>query len=612
MNSIKKDNKKYTMALSVRLCILIVLTLFSCQVSPVQYHTLDTPLGKVTGRQVSVGTEGTVYEFLKIPYAKPPVRELRFKKPVPVERWSSILDSTEHGPSCIQDIPTHLKVVLTNKDISEDCLHLNVYTSGGFAPTTNKSVMVFFHGGGYVNGQAQLYDGSGLALDGDVIVVAANYRLGVLGFFSTGDPVARGNYGLWDQIEALKWVKNNIRSYGGNPNSVTIFGESAGGFSVSLLSLIPENKGLFHRVIMQSGTYNSSYALRRNPKGFAITFSFLAKCKNLISSQLMLDCVRNIPTDRILQAQKSAINVGYLAADSLFTPPLAPVIDGDLIKTNPAVAVTNTSSDVYKFFQSLDIIAGCVSAEGSLIPSFLLPPMEDIYSFNTSEGVPISLFRTYFARVVTENIYNNHSNVRKAIVDKYGSSDKRVQGRKVVDMYGDVFFYMPMIKTLDIHSLNNKVSQSFQYLFSEPSPVPISGKALPTWFHGSEHGADLVFLFGKEELQQLNISISTSTNNFVKQFRTYWANFAKYGDPNTGEEESTVWPEYDSVNRTYIDLAVSSITQQTNMFRDRVKFWEKDLPLIASTYVTDGTTSLATAKWTLIIMLILQLLFRSR
>ncbi|XP_033748514.1 carboxylesterase 1D-like [Pecten maximus] len=600
-----KDIKR-TMVYTVLLCLLPVLPL----VAPVQYHTLDTPLGKVAGRQVPVGTGNTVYKFLKIPYAKPPVGELRFQKPVAVERWSSIHDSTEHGPSCLQAIPATIKNVLENKEVSEDCLHLNVYTSGGLSSTTNKSVMVFFHGGAFVTGQAQLYDGSGLALNGDVIVVTANYRLGVLGFFSTGDSVARGNYGLWDQIEALKWVKNNIRSFGGNPDSVTIFGESAGGFSVSLLALIPQNKGLFHRVIMQSGTYSSAYAINEKPKDFAITFSYLSKCKNVQTSQAIFDCVRNIPTDLIIPTQTNAIRMGLLAPDSLFRPSCAPVVDGELIKRAPMVSMKNTSSDVYAFFQSLDVIAGCVSAEGSLLHAYIYPYMEESYGFNTSEGVPSSLLRSYFARVVAEQLYKNQSNVWKAIVDKFGSSDIQVQARKIMDLYGDIFFYMPMIKTLDIHASNNKDSSTFQYLFSEPNLVSLSGKPHPSWFRGSEHGTELIFLFGIEQMKSMNINISSSTLDFVKQIITYWANFAKYGDPNHGADDGTRWPEYDEVNRSYIDLAVSSISQQKSMFRDRVKFWEKDLPLIASTPVTDRAASLMSVKWTLLIMLFLYHLIR--
>ncbi|OWF39737.1 carboxylesterase 1E-like [Mizuhopecten yessoensis] len=597
------------MILPVLLFLLPILPLAMFQAQPVQYHTLGTPLGKLTGRQIAFGTDATVYQFLKIPFAKPPVGDLRFQKTVPVERWSSIHDSTEHGPSCLQEIPAAIKQFLSNKEVSEDCLHLNVYTSGDLSPTTNKSVMVFFHGGGFLTGQAQLYDGSGLAVNGDVIVVTVNYRLGVLGFFSTGDSVARGNYGLWDQIEALKWVQNNIGSFGGNPNSVTIFGESAGAFSVSLLSVIPENKGLFQRVILQSGDYSSYYAINKKPNDFATAFSYQSKCRNLQTSQAMFDCVRNIPADRIIPTQNKAILFSLLAPDSLFNSPLAPVIDGDLIKSDPVESAQNTSSDMIAFFQSLDLMAGCVSTEGSLLQAYIYPYMETKYDFNTSEGVPTSLLRSYFARTLAEQLYNNQSNVWRAIVDKFGSSDIEVQARKIMDLYGDVFFYLPMIRAVDLHSSNNKDGNTFQYMFSEPTPIPISGKQQPSWFRGSEHGADLIFLFGIEKLNRI-ISIPSSTMDFVQQLRTYWTNFANNGDPNRGRNVNIRWPEYNSANRSFIDLAASSVSQQTAMLQDRVKFWEKDLPLIASTNVTDSAVSLATAKWTILIMLFVNSILR--
>lgn len=592
------------MVLTVLLCLIPVLPL----VAPVQYYTLDTPLGKVTGLHLTLESGATIYQFLNIPFALPPVGELRFKKPVPAERWRSIHDGTEHGPSCPQEIPAATKVILQNTELSEDCLHLNVYTSGGLTTTANKSVMVYFHGGAYLTGQSQLYDGSGLALNGDVIVVTANYRLGVLGFFSTGDSVAKGNYGLWDQIEALRWVKNNIRSFGGNPDSVTIFGQSAGGFSVSLLALIPENKGLFNRVIMQSGAFSSAYAVNEKPKDFAITFSYLAQCKNMQTSQAMLDCARRLPLDSIIPTQKNAIRMAMLSPGSLFHPSCAPVIDGELIKQDPMLSVKNSSSDVYNFFQSLDVMAGCVDGEGSLI-NFILPYMEDTFGFNTSAGVPTSVLRSYFARMIAEELYNNKSNVLKAIVDKFGSSDNEIQARKIVQLYGDIFFYVPMIKALDLHASDNTESKTFQYLFSEQNPLPVSGMPPPSWFPWAEHGADVMFLFGLELMEEMNVPMSSSIKGFVMQFRTYLANFAKYGDPNRGIGDGDRWPEYDSVNRSYINLTASSISQHQSMYSDRVKFWETDLPRIASTMVTGGAASLTTARWIGPIILFINYLF---
>lgn len=566
--------------------LLIVLPLTLSQTPAPQFQILETPLGTVMGVRLSLES-GTVYQFRNIPYAKPPVGPLRFQKPVPMEPWSNMYDSSMFGPSCIQDIPKMYIDFLQNKNMSEDCLSLNVYTSGELSPRANRSVMVWFHGGAYVNGQAQLYDGSPLAIKGNVVVVTANYRLGVLGFFSTGDSVAKGNYGLWDQIEVLKWVQKNIRSFGGNPNSVTIFGESAGGFSVSLLSFIPETRGLFQRIIMQSGAFNSPYAVCRNPKDFAVRFSYISKCKDILTSKAMYDCVRELSTRDVLKAQNTAMRLSMLSANSLFALPLGPVIDMDLIKSEPTEIAGNTSSAGYEYFRSLDVMAGCVNAEGSLLTFTVFPYMAEKMGFNASDGVPTSVLKSYFARTVSEQLYNNHSNVWRAIVDKFGSSDMAVQARKIVDLYGDMFFYLPMIRTVDLHAANNTASNTFQYLFSERSPRPLFGSS-PPWFRGAEHAAELAFLFGIEKLKYVNITPSEAQLHLSDDMITYWTNFAKFGDPNTGGGARIRWPNYDTESRTYINLA-SRISQQVNMFGDRVKFWEKDLPLIASRDVASAT-----------------------
>ncbi|XP_052071092.1 carboxylesterase 1F-like [Mytilus californianus] len=192
-------------------------------------------------------------EFRNIPFAKPPVGGLRFHQPVPYGSWSDIYDATRFGPSCIQSVNGIVDQYVPNTNTSEDCLVLNIYVPSGFSESNAKSVIIWVHGGGYYLGQGMFYDGSYLSGIGDVIVVTINYRLGVFGFFSTMDDVALGNYGLWDQQMAIKWVHDNIESFGGDPNSVTIAGQSAGAFSVALQALNPANKGLFHRVIAQSG-----------------------------------------------------------------------------------------------------------------------------------------------------------------------------------------------------------------------------------------------------------------------------------------------------------------------------------------------------------------------
>lgn len=184
-------------------------------------------------------------EFKGIPYAEPPIGKLRFKAPVKHKGWKLIRNAREHGPNC---------------EVSEDCLYLNVYT---MSLKCKRSVMVYIHGGSFNSGSGDsTLFGPSYFMKENVVIVTLNYRLGAFGFLSTGDEVIQGNNGLKDQLMALKWVKQNIEAFGGDVNSITIFGESAGSASVEYLILSPLAKGLFHRAISESGSSLCPWAFK--------------------------------------------------------------------------------------------------------------------------------------------------------------------------------------------------------------------------------------------------------------------------------------------------------------------------------------------------------------
>src|ERR1043166_8592467 len=212
----------------------------------------------VTGGRVSGVAVNGIVAFKGIPFAAPPFGELRWKAPQPVKSWSGVKDASKWGPACMQDamFPQLFGAPMT--PLSEDCLYLNVWTPAK-AAGDRLPVMVWIYGGGFVGGQTSvpLYDGTKLAEKG-VVLVSVAYRLGAFGFLAhpelskeTGK--GSGNFGLQDQIAGLRWVKANIAKFGGDPNRVTIFGESAGGISVSMLAASPAARGLFQRVISESG-----------------------------------------------------------------------------------------------------------------------------------------------------------------------------------------------------------------------------------------------------------------------------------------------------------------------------------------------------------------------
>ncbi|NXX50772.1 SASB hydrolase, partial [Tricholaema leucomelas] len=215
--------------------------------------------GRLKGIQTTVkGTDRLVNAFLGIPFAKAPVGSLRFSPPEPPEPWNGLRDATSYPPLCPQDLSL-LKTAEKNfKEkhppfrTSEDCLYLDVYSPAA-ANEGRLPVMVWIHGGNFIFGGAARYDGSALAAHENVVVVIIQYRLGLLGFFNTGDEHARGNWAFLDQVAALRWIQDNIEHFGGDPGSVTLFGVSAGSCSVFAHILSPLSKGLFHKAISESG-----------------------------------------------------------------------------------------------------------------------------------------------------------------------------------------------------------------------------------------------------------------------------------------------------------------------------------------------------------------------
>lgn len=211
---------------------------------------VTTENGQINGTIIQSWTEQPFHAFFAIPYAQPPIGELRFKPPLPVESWTGVRQGNDYGPICWQPIWQE-----NLPEMDEDCLTLNVFTKN--IPSDNvtelKPVIVFIHGGGFRTGSGSLEAGPRYLMDRDIVYANINYRLGALGFLATGTNEVPGNMGMKDQVLALKWIKANIQHFGGNPNKITISGMSAGGFSVTSLMVSPMAENLFHGVITHSG-----------------------------------------------------------------------------------------------------------------------------------------------------------------------------------------------------------------------------------------------------------------------------------------------------------------------------------------------------------------------
>ncbi|XP_060064174.1 cholinesterase-like [Ylistrum balloti] len=532
---------------------------------------ITTPSGQLRSLVTQVNNT-TVYQFRNIPYAKPPIDDLRFAKPVDYGPWVGIRDATAYGPACIQGVTGSKR-----QSISENCLTLNVYV-----PTNihgSRTVMVWIHGGGYIKGDAAMFDGSYLAVRGEVVVVTINYRLGVLGFLSTYDKVLPGNNGLLDQQLALKWLQNNIQAFGGNPNSVTIFGESAGGFSVGLQSIIPQNKGLFHRAIAQSGAAPSFVSIAHQPLFFTAAFGETVGCRfTSVNSSTFLKCLKTKTAEQILNAQINASTPASVIPFS-FGPVISPVVDGELLPDVPSVLMKNRSSESYKFFRSLDYIAGNVNREGSILIQKYLQNFSQVFHFDPEKGVPNNVVCDVLAPAAVSALFKNivkNRTTEKKICDEYRDNDPEAEGNKMADLFGDAFFVVPSVEALDIHSDGNNITSTFQYIFNRRNPAMKGNGPYPQWFEGTPHASDNIYLFGIQQLAQ-RINVSDADLNLSTHVQQYWANFAKTGNPFSNG--SMVWPYYDSTRRTYLNLD-DVISTKEHVFAERISFWTEELPVL--------------------------------
>ena len=294
---------------------------------------VSTKYGSIEGLMASYPNVPAPYKsvskFLGVPFAAPPIGQLRFKAPQPPNEWKpKVRQAKKHGNVCLQ--PRTFEWIFKQFDpgftYNEDCLYLDVYT-----PNVSLSlpVLVYIHGGGYDKGAAITSPSDTLALQG-VAVVVIQYRLGLFGFLTTGDSAAPGNFGMLDQVEALKWVKDNIANFGGNPDKMTIFGESAGGSSVNLHLMSPLSKGLFHQAIAESGVDLSPFAIQP-------TFFGLRYAKELAQNlgcptgdhDAMVTCIRGKESTDVQQASAST---KYRFVDYLRW---APVVDKNFLHDKP-------------------------------------------------------------------------------------------------------------------------------------------------------------------------------------------------------------------------------------------------------------------------------------
>jgi para-nitrobenzyl esterase len=468
------------------LCLLVPIALAVARpLSAADSETVGTEAGQVQG---ALSSDGKVHAFKGIPFAAPPVGDLRWKAPQPVAAWTGVRPATEFGARCMQ-ARVYNDMIFRDQGPSEDCLYLNVWTP---STTGRLPVMVWIYGGGFAAGAASepRQDGEKLAEKG-VVVVSMNYRLGVFGFFSHPELTkesghnASGNYGLLDQLAALQWVHKNIAAFGGDPGKVTIFGESAGSFSVSALMATPLAKGLFQRAIGESGAF---FGNTLRAKSVADSEAAGRKFAESIDAP-SLAALRALPADKLQEAAGKPGTIRF-----------RPNIDGYYFPEDaPALFKSGKQSHV-------PLLAGWNADEGNYASIF-------------AGAAPTPA--NYISRLHT--LFGDQA---EAILKLYPAASDEQTRRSAQDLAGDQFIGLSTWKWLEMHLATGN-SREFRYEFDDAPPAA-KGSTAPS--RGAYHSAEIEFVF--EALPSKDLPWRPEDEKLSDLISTYWTNFAKKGDPN--------------------------------------------------------------------------------
>jgi len=515
----------------MRICVAIVLALMACGGDGDELTiTIDT--GTLHG-----GKTDDVRHFMGIPYAAPPIGPLRFRVPQPVEPWTGVRAALETGAMCPQTLSPG------GPSDEEDCLYLNVWAPSG---AHDLPVMVWLHGGAFLYGSGgdKYYDGTLLAKRG-VVIVTINYRLGPFGFLAhpaltAEDPAypTSGNYGLEDQRAALQWVQRNIAAFGGDPAHVTLFGESAGGFSTCVHYLSSRTHGLFEAAISESGlcgmpdfaplhaTAEAHGVDLAEKLGCPGTDAATAACLRGKTVKELMDATATLPIPDQLP--------GGLAYQAIVLPNVIPNVDGFVIERPLREALLAGA------FEPRPMLLGNTKDEGTMFHS----------SLSAKEVTDETQYRDALAIRFPNSV--------DAIMARYPVSAYPSPNAALAEVTGDAFFVCPTrvaARALAAHGV-----AVYRYLFAHPLAFPVLSDL------GVFHSSDLPYVFGNNDFPLGRIDAPP----LVDTVQTYWTQFGKVGDPNT--TSTMAWPSFTSSTTTVVlDEPLSTTTSYKD---DVCDFWD--------------------------------------
>lgn len=499
--------------------------------------------------------------FKGIPFAAPPIGELRFKDPEPPVPWKGIRDASKNGNICAQleQLPTQMVVG------SEDCLYLNICVPYNIYRTTGNPVMVWIHGGAYLVGSGNdTHKRSDYLMAKDIILVSINYRLGALGFLNLGHEVANGNQGLKDQVAALKWIKENIKAFGGDPNNITIFGVSAGSSCAQFLMLSPLSKGLFHKAILQSGVVTSDWAMIRNQPE-ANSFKLASVLGNDSKDpENVIEFLRTLSTAEIVKAQYK-----------IFTPEEARVLNvpfGPTIDDKAKIPFLP-----YPICQLLD--------DDNNIPIIIGYTSHEYIMFlkDTSEKTLKTMYED-LPRYV-ENFANSQNpkkikHLTEQIKQRYFNNKPFTEESvpSIIRCLSDMHFNIPIEDFVDKRRKKKQVPTyfyKFSYVGNEMTETKLGENKLTVM--GASHTDDMSYLFYMPKCKINNPvppAIGTKDRKMLEILTRMWTNFAKTGNPTSVLDQyvTIIWLPATADTFNYLDiddtLDLLTLTDHDNILQE--------------------------------------------
>ncbi|XP_063239642.1 juvenile hormone esterase [Bacillus rossius redtenbacheri] len=546
------------MYMSRILSALLIIAVCKQVMSAVTSPHVTVAQGTLRGLQVTSRASGkTYYRFQGIPYAKPPVGSLRFKAPEEPASWSGVRDAINEGGVCPQD----------GVKSQEDCLFLNVYSPQlpGTRSSSLRPVMVWIHGGGFSKGSGSTRGlGPDYLVDEGVVLVTINYRLGVIGFLSVDGTDVAANAGLKDQVAALHWVKKNIAKFGGDPDNVTIFGESAGGASVSYLVLSPLAKGLFNRAISASGSALNPWAFSPNPSERAFRLG-QALGHHGSDAKALVKFLRGLTAEQLIAQQEKALTAEEKKTGRVYA--FVGAVEKS-VASGDHVFLPDTPYSLLRAgkFNRVPYLTGDCSAEYR----------ESAAALNKSASNWVTMNRD-FERFVPYELGLKEGSPKSrevaAAIKKFyfGSKDLSVHTvEQFCNMESDIMFVRGVYKT-SMEIIQHSSAPVYNYLFSFDGKLGksrVHGSTTP--IYGPSHGDDLTYLF-----YYIAVTKPFPANSpemiTLRHIVSIWTNFAKTGNPSAGI--NVKWPANTAANAHCLNLN-ATLRIDNGFEKTRMSFWD--------------------------------------